>query len=84
MDALLEFMFMPLLGVASALLCIGILFFLNHIANGYLSPPHAIESLSSLNTYNPNGSGNRGHYAFDGLVNVPSSTIDTGTLSAAA
>jgi len=42
MEAVLDFLLMPLLGLVSAALCIGILFCLNHIANGYLftSPLH--------------------------------------------
>lgn len=42
MEAVLDFLLMPLLGLVSAALCIGILFCLNHIANGYSSPPLAI------------------------------------------
>jgi hypothetical protein len=39
MEAVLDFLLMPLLGLVSAALCIGILFCLNHIANGYSPPP---------------------------------------------
>ncbi len=83
MEAVLDFLLMPLLGLVSAALCIGILFCLNHIANGYSSPFSNLTQ-SLVNSSRPcSGLRGNGGYAFEGLVNVPSSTLDTGTVPSA-